>query len=89
MQLSKLAPIGKALAACALAGLGSLYVAVADNQLTAKELIGAAIVTLTALIGTYAVPNTPKPDSAEADQAVADFQRPRPTPYTDGQIGGM
>lgn len=49
--------VSKAVMAAAVAGLGSVNLALADNHLTAKELIEAAIVTLSAFAAVYAVPN--------------------------------
>lgn len=47
----------KALVAAAIAGLGSLKAAVAENGVSAEEGIEVAIVTLVALGGVWAVPN--------------------------------
>lgn len=54
-----IAPVAKAVTATVVAGLGSLQVASLDGHFTARELIEVAIVSLTALAGTFAVPNEP------------------------------
>lgn len=64
---ANVARIGKAVMATAVAALGSLNVALADNQLTAKELIESAIVALAALGATYAVPNAPQSTPADPE----------------------
>lgn len=58
----------KAFTAALLAGLGSLQVALVDNEVTTVEWITVAIATISALGLVYAVPNTPaKPEEVDAE----------------------
>jgi hypothetical protein len=82
----KPASIAKALAATAVAGLGSLEVASLDGHFTARELINVAIVSLTALGGVFAVPNAqsePQQPQADPNAQGAYQQSLVPTPGVD------
>lgn len=62
MTLDQLKPIAKAITAAVIAGLGALSTALTDELVTGPEWITVAVATLTALGGTWLVPNTPADD---------------------------
>jgi hypothetical protein len=66
------ARIAKAVTATAVAALGTLEVASLDGHFTARELINVAIVSLTALGGVFAVPNSVTLALDEAERPVGD-----------------
>lgn len=56
-SMDKALEYAKAIIAAVVAGLGTLWTALADGEVIAQEWVSVAIVTLGALAGTYAVPN--------------------------------
>jgi hypothetical protein len=54
------AEYAKAIAGALIAGLGVLYVAIADDVVTAQEWVGVAGTCLTAFATVWGVPNAPK-----------------------------
>lgn len=51
----------KAFVGCAVAGLGAVATALADDRITGAEWCGVALAALVALGTVYAVPNRPGP----------------------------
>jgi hypothetical protein len=52
-------PIAKAIVGSAVAGLGSLAVAIQDDKVTPGEWVTVALAALTALAAVWGVPNRP------------------------------
>lgn len=63
-MIDQLKPYAKAVIACLIAGLGALAVALEDGVVSQVEAVTIAIAALSALGGTWAVPNRPHPDMA-------------------------
>jgi hypothetical protein len=73
----------KAFVGAAVAGLGTLATALADDHVTAAEWVGVATATLVALGVVWAVPNRPAP-AAPLTVLTAPTA---PTTYTNGGTG--
>jgi hypothetical protein len=58
--MGNVAPYAKAVVGFLLAGLGAVWVALDDGQVTTQEWVGVAVAALATLGGVWAVPNAPR-----------------------------